>query len=62
MTLRGEADRGCGGDVLEERIGRALADTDPVPPALQPAAYELFTWRTVDAELAELLRAPAPAD
>ena len=47
-------------DDLEGRLGRAIAD--PAPPGLELVAYELFTWRTVDAELEELLQAPAPAD
>jgi hypothetical protein len=62
MDVRDAAVRGSGDDVLEDRLGRALAAADPAPPALQPAAYELLTWRTVDAELEELLRARAPAD
>ena len=43
-------------------LGRALAVCDPAPADLQAIASELFAWRTVDAELAELLGAPAPAD
>jgi hypothetical protein len=44
-------------DVLAARLGRTLAIVDPAPPGLQEAAYQLLTWRTVDAELAELLDA-----
>jgi hypothetical protein len=62
MDVRDDAARRRGDDVFEECLGRALADADPAPPALELIAYELFTWRTVDAELAELLRARAPAD
>lgn len=47
-------------DASEEDIGllRQLADmfdvVDPVPPAVLQAGYAAFTWRTIDAELAEL--------
>ena len=61
MDVRVQAAR-CGGDDLEGRLGRAIAATDPAPPGLELVACELFTWRTVDADLEELLRAPAPAD
>jgi hypothetical protein len=62
MDVRDDAARSGDDDVLEGRLGRALAAADPAPPALQRAACELFTWRTVDAELEELLQVPAPAD
>jgi hypothetical protein len=67
MDVRDDATRGGGDDVrddavLEGRLGRALAAVDPAPPAVELAAYELFTWRTIDAELEALLQAPAPAD
>ena len=44
-------------EVLAARLGRTLAVADPAPPALREAAYQLLTWRTVDAELADLLDA-----
>jgi len=40
---------------LEERLRRVAARLDPVPPRLLRAAAESFTWRTVDADLAELV-------
>ena len=44
-------------DAITEAELRALfARTDPVPPLLDEAARAAFTWRTVDAELADLLR------
>jgi len=48
-------------DVMLQRLRKLLTDVDPAPPGLQEAADQLLTWRTVDAELAELLRTPAPA-
>jgi len=62
MNVRDDAARRSGDHALEDRLGKALAAADPAPPALAQTAYELFTWRTVDAELAELLRAPAAAE
>ena len=54
-------------DALVDRLGSTLGIADPAPPGLQQTARELCTWRTVDAELADLLRAgaahaTAPAD
>lgn len=44
-------------DATTEAELRALfGRMDPVPPLLQDAARAAFTWRTVDAELAELMR------
>lgn len=40
---------------LEEELRRAAARFDPVPGELVRAAIEAFTWRTIDAELAELV-------
>ena len=40
---------------LEDELRRAAAHFDPVPGALLRAAEEAFTWRTIDAELAELV-------
>ncbi|MBB3674404.1 hypothetical protein [Modestobacter versicolor] len=42
-------------DELVRRLARAVAVHDPVPPELLAFAREAFTWRTVDAELAELV-------
>jgi hypothetical protein len=42
-------------DELVRRLARAAAVHDPVPPELLTFAGEAFTWRTVDAELAELV-------
>jgi hypothetical protein len=51
---------GLDDDALVRRLGTALAGIDPAPEWLRDTACELLTWRTVDAELRELLRA-APA-
>lgn len=42
-------------DELMRELGRAVAVHDPVPPDLIAFAQEAFTWRSVDAELAELV-------
>ena len=50
-------------DATTEAELRALfAHMDPVPPLLDDAARAAFTWRTVDAELAELMRDSADAE
>lgn len=59
MDVRDDAARYGGDDDLEGRLGGALAAADPAPPGFELVACELFTWRTVDAELRELLQAPA---
>ena len=41
-------------DALLAELGVAARAADPVPPGLLTFAREAFTWRTVDAELAEL--------
>ena len=49
-------------DATTEADLRALfAHVDPVPPLLDDAARAAFTWRTIDAELAELMRDSADA-
>jgi hypothetical protein len=49
-------------DTATERELRAIfAHMDPVPTLLDDAARAAFGWRTVDAELAELLRDSAEA-
>lgn len=40
---------------LEELLRRVAERVDPVPPWLLQAAVDCFTWRTVDADLAELV-------
>jgi hypothetical protein len=40
----------------EEHLRRVFAHLDPVPPLLDEAARGAFAWRTVDDELAELMR------
>jgi hypothetical protein len=47
--------------VFEELRG-LLARADPVPERLNEAARAAFTWRTIDAELAELMRDSAELD
>jgi hypothetical protein len=49
-------------DATTEAELRALfSRVDPVPPLVDEAARGAFTWRTVDAELAELMRDSADA-
>ncbi len=40
---------------LLDDLARVVQARDPVPPDAVAMAQELFTWRTVDAELAELV-------
>jgi hypothetical protein len=47
--------------VFEELRG-LVARADPVPERLQEAARIAFTWRTIDAELAELMQDSAELD
>lgn len=39
---------------LLSAVGEMFDRVDPVPPAAVRAGYAAFTWRTIDAELAEL--------
>jgi hypothetical protein len=39
---------------LLSAVGEMFDEVDPVPPAVVRAGYAAFTWRTIDAELAEL--------
>jgi hypothetical protein len=49
-------------DATTEADLRALfSRADPVPPLLDDAARAAFTWRTIDAELAELMSDSADA-
>jgi hypothetical protein len=43
-------------DETENRLRTIIARVDPVPPGLDEAARAAFTWRTIDEELAELMR------
>ena len=38
-----------------EALGRALRHSDPIPISVTEAGKAAFTWRTIDAELAELV-------
>ena len=42
-------------DRLLDLLTRALSQADPVPEHVVEAARASFTWRTIDAELAELV-------
>ena len=42
-------------DRLLAELAAALDAADPVPARVLDAAKESFTWRTIDAELAELV-------
>jgi hypothetical protein len=42
--------------MTEAELRALFSRIDPVPPLLDDAARAAFTWRTVDAELAELMR------
>src|SRR5687767_1821310 len=48
-------DAGPGEERLLAELARLVRERDPVPPALEEMARQSFTWRTVDAELAELV-------
>jgi hypothetical protein len=39
---------------LLSAVGEMFDEVDPVPPEVVQAGYAAFTWRTIDAELAEL--------
>lgn len=40
---------------LEQELRRVAARLDPVPPEVVQAAVDAFSWRDIDAELAELV-------
>ena len=46
----------------ESELRAIFGQMDPVPQLLQDGARAAFTWRTVDAELAELMRDSAEAE
>jgi hypothetical protein len=45
---------------LIRAVGAMLARVDAPPPCLDETVNGLLAWRTVDAELTELLRAAGP--
>jgi len=49
-------------EAIFEELRELIARTDPVPERLNEAARGAFTWRTIDAELAELMQDSAEAD
>ncbi len=49
-------------DRLLEKLAAALESADPVPEAALDAAKAVFTWRTIDAELASLVFDSETAD
>src|SRR5215470_15015645 len=42
-------------DELEAELRRLAADQEPVPAQLHQAAVDAFSWRDIDAEIAELV-------
>ena len=46
----------------ESELRAIFGHMDPVPQLLQDGARAAFTWRTIDAELAELMRDSAEAE
>ena len=42
-------------DELEAELRRLAADREPVPAELRQAAVDAFSWRDIDAEIAELV-------
>src|SRR3954447_12070309 len=48
-------------DATLEELRALLTRMDPVPDRLDEAARAAFTWRTIDAELAELMADSADA-
>jgi hypothetical protein len=42
-------------DALQQALAEALAEGEQTPPGFARAGRELFTWRTFEAELAELV-------
>ena len=49
-------------DDLQALLGAALETADPVPPHVLAAAQAAIGWRTIDAELAELLHDDATTE
>ena len=61
MGVDARSAREAADDALLDDVGAMLRAVDPVPPRLTEAARALFTWQSVDAALAELLRGDAPS-
>lgn len=57
MHEKGSAARHARDAALVDHLRRTLATADPIPEALERDARDLLAWRTVDADLARLLRA-----
>lgn len=55
MSADGFDPRGLDDEQLLDLLGRTLAATDPVPDGVIAGALGAETWRTIDAELAELV-------
>jgi hypothetical protein len=49
-------------EAVFEELRDLIARTDPLPERLDDAARAAFTWRTIDAELAELMQDSAEVD
>jgi hypothetical protein len=49
-------------DATEAELRALFAHMEPVPQLLQEAARDAYGWRTIDAELAELMRDSAEAE
>jgi len=49
-------------EAIFEELRALIARTDPVPERLDEAARAAYTWRTIDAELAELMQDSAEVD
>ena len=49
-------------ETMMEELRGLVGRVDPVPELVDEAARAAFTWRTVDAELAELMRDSAEAE
>ena len=49
-------------EAIFEELRGLVARADPVPERLHEAARAAFTWRTIDAELAELMQDSAELD
>ena len=45
-----------GHDALEARLRAVVSHLDPVPQLVDDGARAAFSWRTIDADLAELMR------
>lgn len=57
MHEKGRRARHARDAALVDHLRRTLATGDPIPASLVRDARDLLAWRTVDADLARLLRA-----